>query len=150
MKEPLRATYHCRHYSYDGKPTCALGVDLSAPVSALKCLPMPAKNRVCTLREEYTNEERRLWDEFVSKRLDMSIQSVLSISSPVYPGSSGQIDCIHCDGKFSWSRARNGHVMFECSTPSCVGLTHLNIDPKTEWPPKMTGEDHAEGSEASS
>ena len=61
---PVRATHHCRHYSYrhadlisECGPQCARGLDLSMPGASLGCMPDQA--RTCTVREEYTEAERR-------------------------------------------------------------------------------------------
>ena len=63
---------HCRHYSYepssdgtlvgnDGGPTCAVGIDLSAPGASKCCWSEP--EGACPKREEETGAERLAFAE---------------------------------------------------------------------------------------
>lgn len=149
IDKPLRATKHCRHYSYvmtpndePQGPRCACGLDLRAkPGASLVCMPdadvelklLEKQGRpidACEWREEYTDDERAAWEAWKHQ----SMQRMLNIL-PKIPGSAdrnnasdratwgtqGVFDCPACkEGKVRWSRARvNGHVWAACSTPNC-------------------------------
>lgn len=136
MSKPLRATNHCRHYSYSpglsGGPCCAAGVDMSAPGSSNRCMPNPKAD--CDKREDFTDAERAEWRAYVDGRLVMMAEAVAAIPAPIPCGSTGECQCPHCPGELRWSRASNGHVWLSCTTPDCVGPVHFNIDRKTSWP----------------
>lgn len=85
IERPLRATHHCRHYSYrntglaglrsgdHGGPQCALGIDLSAPAASKPCMPagtfpaLPGDTQ-CASREDYTDAERAEWKRYRHRR----------------------------------------------------------------------------------
>ena len=132
---PLRATKHCRHYSYNseaGKPECARGL-LAPGEYTRKCWPIKGEGlrkieTPCSGREEYTSDERAAWDAFCSEAVKRTLQIL-----PLIPGNSndarnrpewgksGEFECPACKvGKVRWVRARiNGHVHAACSTPFC-------------------------------
>ena len=130
---PLRATGHCRHYSYmrdrlDRGPTCALGLDLTGPGASRKCWPVDTSTGAgcgCDRREEYTEAERAAWGDYVAAR---TARMVLIL--PAIPGKdegrgkAGTIPCPACDGGVvRWSRAAsNGHLWAACSTPNCFSI----------------------------
>lgn len=137
---PLRATHHCRHYSYrEAKtwgdpygPTCAAGCDLSAPGATRQCWPRGenGEGQGCPKREEYADAERAAWESWCNARLDRA-----RIIMPAIPGSSdhkkrerwgedGTFPCPACKtGIVNWSRAsNNGHVHAYCSTPNCFSM----------------------------
>jgi hypothetical protein len=138
-EKPRHATFHCRHYSYrntglsgfqcgdHGGPTCAAGVDMAEPGSALKCMPEYSGER-CGWREEYTDEERATWralrDESMARMIIIMAEIPGSSrdkkNKPEW-GRSGSLPCPACKaGTVRWSRARvNGHVHAACSTPNC-------------------------------
>ena len=136
MMRPLRATHHCRHYSYSpglsGGPCCAAGVDMSAPGSPAPCMPEPKVS--CDKRENFTDAERATWKEYTDSRLKMLGEAVAAIPAPIPCGTTGECPCPHCDGELRWSRASNGHVWLSCTTPDCVGPVHFNVDRKASWP----------------
>lgn len=141
MSKPLRATNHCRHYSYErgninagdfGGPRCAAGEDMSQPGSFGRCMPDP--NGPCAKREDYTDAERKAWKAYGDSRMTMMVEAVAAIPAPIPCGTTGECPCPHCDGKLRWSRASNGHVWLSCTTPDCVGPVHFNVDRKTSWP----------------
>jgi predicted RNA-binding Zn-ribbon protein involved in translation (DUF1610 family) len=148
FERPLRATQHCRHYSYrntglaglrsgdHGGPQCALGIDLSAPGASKACMPagtFPAlpHDQQCASRADYTAAERAEWKRWTDSRLER-MRTIM----PMIPGSSadtkkrehwgdsGSFACPACGtGTVRWSRARsNGHVHAVCTTPNCFGV----------------------------
>lgn len=137
MSRPLRATQHCRHYSYErglgGGPRCAKQVDLTKPGSFRMC--MPDADVPCARREEYTEEERAAWKNHQAEGLLRMVLAVEAIPEPVPCGGRGQCKCPNCEaGELNWSRASNGHVWLQCSTPECLGPLHFNIHRSTVWP----------------
>lgn len=132
IERPLHASQHCRHYSYahdklHGGPTCALGIDLSAPGSALRCMPAPKVP--CDKREEYTDAERRAWAAWRDERTARMLRILIMIPGSAAKrdetwGKSGNFKCPACDGgTVSWARAsNNGHVSAACNTPNCFGI----------------------------
>jgi hypothetical protein len=136
MSKPLRATHHCRHYSYvrglSGGPSCALGVDLSGPGASAKCWPEPKAS--CDKRENFTDAERAAWKAYTVSRLTMLGEAVAAIPAPIPCGTTGECPCPHCDGELRWSRASNGHVWLSCTTTDCIGPVHFNVDRKASWP----------------
>lgn len=128
---PLRATHHCRHYSYllnsdDHGPRCARGLDVSGPGASRPCWPSAAADGyACDLREEYTEAEREAWHVYTKERTDR-----MRLIWPLIPdkaegrGKSGTFECPACDGGVvRWSRTSvNGHVWAACSTPNCFSI----------------------------
>lgn len=130
---PLRATSHCRHYSYnrdpgrDPGPTCALGVDLTGPGASRSCWPVDTSTGAgvgCDRREEYTDDERAAWQVYADARV-----ARMRLIVPLIPGKkdgrgkSGSFACPACGGTVRWSRAAsNGHVWAACSTPNCFSI----------------------------
>lgn len=147
-ERPLRATQHCRHYSYRntglsgrqrgdmGGPQCALGIDLSAPRASKACMPagtFPVQDgdMPCASRADYTEAERAEWKRWADASLER-----MRIIMPMIPGSSadrkkrehwgeqGEFPCPACGtGTVRWSRSSyNGHVHAGCTTPHCFGV----------------------------
>ena len=151
MDRPLRATRHCRHYSYErgagwadksSGPRCARGVDLSSPGSAMMCMPGddPRPRAGCSQREEYTDEERKAWRAYVDWGLT-KLSCALDVFEPVACGTETRKPCPHCDGVLVLQRMSNGHAWLTCTTDGCVGPVHFNVDRKAEWPaPSHAGE----------
>lgn len=128
---------HCRHYSHErgmnGKPKCAVGVDLSAPGAWKTCMPPP--HDPCEKREEWTADERAAVlakREASDKRF---IAAIAALPGIVECGQSVTVKCPNCEsGIFAVDRMRNGHAWAQCSTPHCVGPIHLSIRRETKWP----------------
>lgn len=131
---PLKATEHCRHYSYrntgirgfmrgdPGGPQCAVGIDNTEPGDAAKCMPPPyCGGRLCDRREEYTDDERAAWKAHVRRAMERSIVAGSAIPRE---GDSGEVACPACgEGTIGWVRARiNGHLHARCSTPRCFSV----------------------------
>lgn len=125
---PLRATQHCRHYSYKpgAGPQCAAGCAL--PASVLHCLPAPRET--CPKREEYTAEERAVWRAYREERmarLILIMARVPGTSRTKNDGRWGEVGSFNCPacgtGTVHWSRARsNGHLHARCTTPNCFDV----------------------------
>ncbi|WP_449255171.1 hypothetical protein [Bosea sp. (in: a-proteobacteria)] len=141
MERPLRATHHCRHYSYErdrrgillgcdgGGPLCARGVDLrSDPGATRACMPAELSDgqsrRVvdpCDLREDYTDPERAAWSAWREE----STRRMLVICAAIpAEGFDGSLPCPGCGaGTVRWSRAlSNRHLQVACSTPNCFSV----------------------------
>lgn len=142
---PLRATRHCRHYSYDKGAflsgcgaRCAKGVDLSEPGSIGRCMPDPTTRKSysgpCPQREDYTGDERAEWTAWIDGRMARIPVAVAALGDPMPLRSERTVDCPFCAGRLSASRAGNGHVWLACATPDCFGPMHFNIRRETEWP----------------
>lgn len=134
FNRPPHASHHCRHYSYDAAgagPTCAQGIDLSAPAATMPCMPDSKAAVACDLREEHTEEEHAVWKAWRDERLKRMIQVMAKIpgssrdrkNKPEW-GNSGEFPCPACEvGTVRWGRARsNGHLHAGCSTPNCFGI----------------------------
>jgi hypothetical protein len=134
FEKPLRASQHCRHYSYnlgamldDQGPCCAKGLDLTGPGAANVCMPKGGWPGSCAKREEYTAVERDIWDKWKAASLGRMIQVLEVIPGSAdrkdkdYWGKTGTVQCPACgDGKVRWTRApSNGHLWASCSTPNC-------------------------------
>jgi len=142
MDRPLRATKHCRHYSYDrgetflsGGPKCALGIDLSEPRACNPCMPAPIAP--CDKRADYTDEERAAWRAYTDHRLQMLGDAIKALGNPVACGESRDVACPHCSGKLTVQRMRNGHAWLQCSTPGCIAPVHFNIGRTVAWPESL-------------
>lgn len=136
---PLRATHHCRHYSYNTAaplndpargPCCAAGVDMSAPGSSTKCMPDPTAN--CSSRQEYTPEERAAWEMYAADGINRLGNAIQALPLNLPERSSGTVKCPNCGGTLSYMRWRGG-AGIECSTPNCCEA-RLNIDKGAKWP----------------
>lgn len=131
---PLRATQHCRYYSYEFGSKCAKGLDLSAPGASLVCMPKGSNppKKGCPKRKEYTAVERDAWQKWAAARMGRLVE-VLSLipgdanekkDKQQHWGSSGSFECPACKaGTVRWSRApNNGHIHAACSTPNCASI----------------------------
>ena len=135
MAHALRATHHCRHYSYErdrrgilfggegGGPTCARGVDLKTePGAAFKCMPADGRELPpCVLRQDFTEVERAAW---AAERDAMTRRMLLIGAAIPSEGCDGELPCPACgSGIVHWSRAPyNGHLAAACSTPHCFSV----------------------------
>lgn len=134
---PLRASKHCRHYSYkreprwqDSGPHCALGHDLIAPGASGACMPEP--RAMCLDRAEYTDAERQAWRESVERSQKRLAAAICALPSPIPLNTSGTIECPNCAGRLHYSRWHRG-AQIGCETDGCCGA-HLSIAPGTDWP----------------
>ena len=144
MKRPPRARFHCKHYSYDrkrwpekGGPKCALGIDLSEPLSFNCCMPDP--KAPCPSREDWTAEERAAWDAWVSHGIT-ALGVALNAMEPVAVGFRNTIPCPNCDGLFTVERIEQSAYV-SCSNPECVGPAHFNLGHRDPWPSKVEESD---------
>lgn len=128
---PLHATAHCRHYSYNGAPNCAIGVDLSKAGSCQVCMPTPNPAKRCPKRENYTEAERAAWKDWTRAAMFRAVDALVLIPGDSnlkldrkYWGKSGSFSCPSCGGGLvRWMRASvNGHIHFRCSTPNCCAM----------------------------
>lgn len=137
MERSLRATKHCRHYSYDiglnDGPRCAIGCDVKARWKA--CMPSPTEE--CDKREEYTEEERAAWKAYADHRMDM-LRGAILVFDPVECGTEARKPCPHCGGTLVLQRALNGHAWLNCTTTECVGPVHFNVKREAVWPSAPT------------
>jgi hypothetical protein len=132
---PLRATHHCRHYSYErgllGGPRCAIGQDVSGVI--LKCLPAAnAKDHHCVAREEYTDDERAAWEVSCGEGMERLGKAVSALPAAIPMRSGGYVDCPNCDGQIRYDRWQGGAEL-ACSTEGCCGA-HFNLSGVKEWP----------------
>ena len=127
--KPIRATYHCRHYSYKNGPGCAVGGAQSPGVN--HCLPNPIER--CPLREEYTDQERDNWNKFVAEKMARLGLAVEALPKAIPLSTSGKIECPNCKGVLHYSRWNRGAAI-QCETAHCVGPVHFNIAAGKDWP----------------
>lgn len=138
---PIRATQHCRHYSYDrgpnGGPSCAAGVTLDglAPGWAIRrCGGDPTE--LCHARAEYTDGERAAWASARDARMARLGTAIAALPAPIPLRTSGQVNCPNCDGQLRYERWERG-ASIACSTPWCTGA-QFNIARGADWPdPKL-------------
>ena len=139
---PLRATRHCRHYSYErgdllsaSGPRCARKVSLEKPGAALACLPTPAASAYCPLREESTAAERQAWLAHVDARLARLSAAIAALPAPTPLNTSGKVPCPNCEGgTLHYARWDRGAAI-GCTTENCAEA-RFSIDHGVDWPPK--------------
>jgi hypothetical protein len=135
MKEvrPVRATNHCRHYSYkvgpDQGPRCARNADQSAGVGP--CMPEP--RGACPQREEYTEDERKAWDIEVRASLERVSNAIGVLPKPIPLRTSGKVTCPNCAAPLHYSRWHRGAAI-QCETANCTGPVRFNIAAGADWP----------------
>lgn len=135
-ERPIRATNHCKHYSYElglqGGPRCAVGCDLAAGGSTAKCMPEP--NCQCDKREDYTDAERAAWKEHVAAGLAQGVIRAGGIVEPIpcYTDRSYDCPCGHGQAHVARGAAR-AYVTCSC------GLSEMqyNIGHNGEWPKRQ-------------
>lgn len=140
---PLRATGHCRHYSYchgdlmsDRGPQCAAGCDLSAPGASRGCWPAPEAE--CADRQEYTDDERAAWREWVDGSITRLGLAIDALPAPIPLNTTGKIACPNCGGDLHYGRWHRG-ASIQCATPHCCGA-RMSIEAGKDWPrPKAEG-----------
>ncbi len=134
---PLRATGHCRHYSYkhgdlmsDRGPQCAVGCDLSAPGASRAC--WPSHEAECASRQEYTDEERAAWRVWMRKSMDRLSRAIDALPAPLKLDTRGHIACPNCGGELHYGRWHRG-AFVQCNTEHCCAA-RMNIAAGTDWP----------------
>lgn len=126
--KPPRARQHCKHYSYERGPRCAVGVDMSAPGSSSPCMPNATG---CPKREDWTDEERAEWEAWEQQRVTRMFAVIAAL--PELDGRSTEtVECPNCDGKITYIRVPS-RAYIECSTPDCAKF-EANV--RGPWPPK--------------
>jgi hypothetical protein len=143
---PLRATEHCRHYSYSithlssGRgPCCARGIDLSHPGSSQMCMPHGGLPRGgCSQREEYTAAEHAAWDAFYRGCVMRLSTTVAALPAPLRLESKGTITCPNCRGQLHYARWQGGAAI-HCTTENCVEA-RFSIEAGADWPARLTEE----------
>lgn len=133
--QPLRATQHCRHYSYesglDGGPRCAKGLDPSNPASTIaRCGSEPSY--ACEARAEYTDEERVAWRQAADARMARLGRAVDALPRAIPLRTSGTVVCPNCRGWLSYARWHHG-AEISCETENCGGAC-FNIAAGADWP----------------
>lgn len=136
---PLRATRHCRHYSYElglqGRgPLCARGVDLKAEPHSRMCWTIDDGHaHLCSKREEYTEAERAAWREHLDASIVRLGNAVQALPVPVPLRTQGQVPCPNCDGgSLHYARWHRG-AEIKCTTANCCGA-HFSIEAGKDWP----------------
>jgi hypothetical protein len=140
---PLRATMHCRHYSYERGvllhgPKCAQGIDLSAPGAGRMCWPEADVGQPCAVREEYTDAERIAWETYRDDRMIRLSMAVCALPRAIPMRSGGTVPCPNCDGTIRYGRWRGGAEL-NCSTAHCCGA-RFNLSGVDVWPSNEVGE----------
>lgn len=136
---PLRATRHCRHYSYENGlkrgPRCALGIDLSAGRASVRCWPAEGEEQtLCASRADYTDEERATWKTYLDASIERLGKAVQALPAPIPLRTSGDVACPNCDsGRLHYARWHRG-AEIRCTTPNCCGPVHFSIDAGADWP----------------
>lgn len=135
---PLRATNHCRHYSYERSaepslsgPHCAVGIDLNEPGACLPCLPYPEGHQ-CPRREEYTDVEREIWRKSLQEHTERLVDALGAVPHPIPLRTSGVVECPNCQGRLHYSRWERG-AEIGCETEYCCGA-RFSIAPGVDWP----------------
>lgn len=134
---PLRATRHCRHYSYErgpdfnaNGPRCAAGVDLSAAGAAGACMPEP--RGACSAREEYSNAEREAWKAACDASQNRLGAAIAALPAPIPLRTGGHVPCPNCGGEIRFDRWHRG-ASLACSTDGCCAA-RFNIAAGADWP----------------
>lgn len=135
FERPLRATNHCRHYSYktgmgsDHGPQCAVGhASVALPINT--CCSDPKEH--CPARAEYTDEERAAWAAAREASTARLIAAIAALPRPIPLNTSNSVPCPSCMGRLSYARWHRG-AEIGCSTPNCCGA-RFNIAPGVDWP----------------
>ena len=137
FERPLRATHHCRHYSYNNPishpqagPQCAVGCVFDEPGSIGRCMPEPRGE--CSKREEYTDAEREAWEAAKHASMERLCNAVQALPEAIPLRSGGNIECPNCGGTLRFDRWHGG-AEIKCSTPHCCEA-HFSIAAGRDWP----------------
>lgn len=131
MKKPLRASGHCRHYSYKNGPRCALGVNISGGVCTDKCMPEP--KAYCTGREEYTADEHTAWHKWLAWHDERGELRASGVVEPIACNTHRDYACPCGEGT---ARVQRGLRRVYMSCTCEVGHWEYNIGHENEWPSK--------------
>lgn len=132
---PLRATHHCRHYSFNpglgpnSGPQCAAGVENVTMALSTCCQNPPVE---CTFREEYTDAERASWQQAREERMARLAAALAALPRAIPINTSGTIKCPNCCGALSYARWHRG-AEIGCATFNCCAA-HFSIAAGAEWP----------------
>lgn len=143
FQPPLRATGHCRHYSYDPKgfgEACALGVDVADAGAWRRCMPYDftyISLEPCALRADYTADERAAWEGWEQARLKRMEDAIAALPAPLPIACVGHVDCPSCGGLLRWGRWYLG-ASIRCETPYCVDA-RFEVAIGTDWPTAKQG-----------
>jgi hypothetical protein len=136
---PPCARKHCRHYHFvlpitrtDSGPSCAVGIDLSAPAASLCCMPPKDGQPVCDSREDWTDAERAAWDKWAEARQKRLIAAIAAVPHPIPVNTSGVVLCPNCAGQLGYARWHRGGEL-GCSTEGCCGA-RFSIEAGKDWP----------------
>ncbi|WP_102226839.1 hypothetical protein [Acidimangrovimonas sediminis] len=139
---PLRATGHCRHYRYERGdllsgtgPCCAREVSLRKLGAALACMPTPAADAYCPLRQEYTAAERQMWKEFGDALHHRIAQAIAALPAPIPLNTSGHVPCPNCEGGELYYARWDRGAAIQCNTENCAGA-RFSIERGADWPAK--------------
>src|SRR6187551_1731514 len=109
-ERPIRASKHCRHYSYEpglqGGPRCARGCDQKSGTGP--CMPPPYQKGECASREDYTDAERSAWEAEVQASMVRLGKAVEVLPHPIPLRTDGTAPCPNCSGTLHYSRWHRG------------------------------------------
>jgi isoaspartyl peptidase/L-asparaginase-like protein (Ntn-hydrolase superfamily) len=94
---------------------------MSAPGSALPCMPPDSQRGAsCPRREDWSEEERAAWEAWSSHHCER----MLAVFAALPGDNFGKFPCPACGtGTVSYVRSRsNGHLHAACSTPHCFAV----------------------------
>lgn len=132
---PLRATHHCRHYSYNmglgpnSGPQCAAGISNIAMALNTCCQNAPVP---CPLREEFTDAERAAWQQARAEGLERLGAAIAALPRAIPLNTGGTIECPNCAGALSYARWHRGAEL-RCATANCCAA-HFSIQAGADWP----------------
>jgi len=93
---------------------------------------MPDPKSHCPKREDYTDEERAVWDEWVAQRMDRLREAILALPRPIPLRSSGKVECPNCGSDLHYSRWHRGAAI-ACKTENCCEA-RFSIEAGKDWP----------------
>lgn len=132
---PLRATHHCRHYSFvmglgdNTGPQCAAGITNIALALNTCCQNPPVQ---CFAREEYTDAEREAWQQARDAGIARIIAANAALPRPIPLHTTGSLECPNCGGKLAYARWHRGAEL-ACDTPNCCAA-RFSIEAGADWP----------------
>jgi hypothetical protein len=120
----MSRAHWCRHYGYRDGPLCGLGLDLSEPGKARRCMPVPPPGPRCPSREDLSAEEIQAHED---RSRQAATDALMVMACIPQDGDGGAFPCPACRrGMVSWNRvgetcrARSLGVRAACSMPGCV------------------------------
>lgn len=121
-ERPPHATEHCRHYSYNGEPVCAVNVSIQNALAT--CCTDKGD---CPKREDYTIAERHAWNTYVGEKMTRNMKAVASLPNSIAERSTVEVECPNCGGTLRCVRWSGGANLDCLTTRYCVGPMYLNI-----------------------